>query len=67
MQTRFQDDIESMIYIVYVMIAGRLPWDIEFRRRIKDFAGDNKKTLKIFTDLRLNMFEKFLDVMSHNF
>jgi hypothetical protein len=39
------------------MIAGRLPWDVEFRERIKDFYGDRQKTLKLFSNVRLEMFE----------
>jgi hypothetical protein len=30
-QTRYQDDIEALIYVAFSLIAGNLPWDIEFR------------------------------------
>ena len=34
-QTRFQDDFESLMFLAYYFICGRLPWDIEFRRRLR--------------------------------
>ena len=55
-QIRYQDDIEALAYIVFVMVAGRLPWDVEFRERIKEFYGDRQKTLKLFSNVRLEMF-----------
>lgn len=39
-QTRYQDDVEALMYIVYVMIAGRLPWDVHFREKMKSFSGN---------------------------
>jgi len=34
-QIRFQDDIEALVYVMHVMIAGYLPWDAEYRKQIK--------------------------------
>jgi hypothetical protein len=49
------------------MIAGKLPWDVEFRKRAKDFQGNQMKTLKLFTTIRIEMFEKFNEFICHQF
>jgi hypothetical protein len=33
--TRFQDDIESLMFIVHIMIAGQLPFETEFQQLMK--------------------------------
>ena len=34
--TRFQDDIESLMFIVHIMIAGQLPFESEIHQLMKD-------------------------------
>jgi serine/threonine protein kinase len=38
-QTRYQDDFESLLFLTYQFVCGRLPWDIEFREQMRSFKG----------------------------
>jgi serine/threonine protein kinase len=67
LQSRFQDDVEALVYVMHMMIAGKLPWDVEFRKRAKDFYGNQLKTLKLFTNVRIEMFDKFNEFICHHF
>jgi hypothetical protein len=66
-QTRFQDDFEALLYLAYAFIGGRLPWDIEFRERMRFFQGDQKKQLRLYSQLRIDMFEQFQDKICDQF
>jgi len=49
---------------MYTVIAGYLPWDLEFRKRILDKNNREKKnSLSLFSDIRREMFDKFTDIM----
>lgn len=67
LQSRFQDDFEALVYVVHMMIAGKLPWDVEFRKHAKDFYGNRLKTLKLFTNVRIEMSDKFNELICEHF
>ncbi len=35
-QTRYQDDIESLMYLAYYFIEGVLPWDIDYSNLVSN-------------------------------
>lgn len=58
-QIRFQDDVESLVSLVFYMIKNSLPWNEVFEDQIQqeDYTMDQK--ILLYRQLRINNHSKF--------
>lgn len=55
------------MFLAYYFICGRLPWDVEFRNRLRLKYYSQNEQLKLYKELRINMYEIFLQQMNQQF
>lgn len=60
-QTRFQDDIESLIYLACFFVTGSLPWDVDFKRMKKPDNLNLNDQINAYKNLRLQNHESYVN------
>lgn len=56
-----------MIFLAFQFICVRLPWDVEFRERMKFLVGNQSEQLRMYTKIRIEMFEQFFKQIQDQF
>ena len=72
-QTRYQDDIESLMYLAYYMIWGNVPWELDYNqvKHVHQMSADKQITLyKRFRQenavvYNMTIIEKFKTILTN--
>lgn len=58
MQPRFQDDFESLMYVVFKGVTGELPWDTDLNQISFDMERD--EMIQVYKTLRITNYNSYL-------
>ena len=58
MQPRFQDDFESLMYVVFKGVTGDLPWDTDLNQISFDMERD--EMIQVYKNLRITKYNLYI-------